>query len=277
MDEPHRAVPHHHRLEFALIVDAQKKSGLGPVDLTTVQERVYQTLRLGLLKGEFLPGETISIRGLADVLGTSPMPVRDAVARLIAERAVEQSGPRSLRVAPYVAAEHEAYIRIRMQLEGYASERAALTWKDPDLLERLREINRSISEASDAGDFDSALAGNQAFHFEVYAAAGLPPLLEIVSTLWLRTGPILASARQDDALFERLFQIGVQIHDDAIEAIARRDGAAARRAITLDIRASHFSIRRFVKRASGEPNAGQGSSRGAKSVPASRGRALEQA
>lgn len=255
----------------------QKKSHLAPVDVTTVQERVYQTLRLGLLKGEFLPGETISIRGLAEILGTSPMPVRDAVARLIAERAVEQSGPRSLRVVPYVAADHEAYIRIRMQLEGYASERAALSRRDPDLIERLQAINGDIRAAADAGDFDSALAGNQAFHFEVYAAAGLPPLLDIVSTLWLRTGPILASARQDDALFERLFRIGVRIHDDAIAAIERRDGAAARRAITLDIRASHFSIRRFYKLAiEGSPPVARPRSPGRPSAYAG-GSALERA
>ena len=73
---------------------------LAPIDVTTVQERVYQSLRLGLLRGEFLPGEQVSIRGLAEVLGTSAMPVREAVARLIAERAIEQTGPRTLRVAP---------------------------------------------------------------------------------------------------------------------------------------------------------------------------------
>ena len=48
---------------------------LAPIDVTTVQERVYQSLRLGLLRGEFLPGEQVSIRGLAEVLGTSAMPV----------------------------------------------------------------------------------------------------------------------------------------------------------------------------------------------------------
>ena len=225
---------------------------LAPIDVTTVQERVYQSLRLGLLRGEFLPGEQVSIRGLAEVLGTSAMPVREAVARLIAERAIEQSGPRTLRVAPYVASDHETYIRIRMQLEGYAAERAASAPKDPALIDVLRRHNDSIAEALAVHDFDAALAGNQAFHFEVYRAGGYPQLLDIISTLWLRTGPIVASARRDTALFERLFNIGVRIHNDAIDAIIQRDRAAARRAINLDIRSSHLSIRRFYKRASRE-------------------------
>ncbi|MCM2474529.1 GntR family transcriptional regulator [Rhizobium sp. CG5] len=236
--------------------DLIKKSppALAPVDITTVQERVYQSLRLGLLKGEFLPGEQVSIRALAEMLGTSPMPVRDAVARLIAERALEQSGPRTLRVAPYLASDHENYIRIRMRLEGYAAERAASAPRNPMLIDALRRHNDGIGEALAVRDFDAALAGNQAFHFELYGAGGYPQLLDIISTLWLRTGPIVASARKDEALFERLFNNGVKIHNDAIEAIIQRDRAAARRAINLDIRSSHLAIRRFYIQASNASN-----------------------
>jgi DNA-binding GntR family transcriptional regulator len=232
---------------------SRTKRTLAPVDVTTVQERVYQSLRLGLLRGEFLPGEQVSIRGLAQVLGTSPMPVRDAVSRLIAERAMEQSGPRSIRVVPYLASDHENYIRIRMQLEGYAAERAASAPRDPKLIDTLRRHNDSIGEALQVGDFETALAGNQAFHFELYKAAAYPQLLDVISTLWLRTGPIVASARQDAALFTRLFTIGIRVHGDAIDAVARRDRAAARWAINLDIRAANRSIRRFYREASGGP------------------------
>ena len=140
---------------------------LVPVDVSTVQDRVYQSLRLGLLKGEFLPGEQVSIRALAEVFGTSPMPVREAVARLIAERAIEQSGPRTLRIAPYLASDHENYIRVRMQLEGYAAERAASAPKNPIFTDALQRHNDSIQEALEARDLDAALAGNQAFHFEL--------------------------------------------------------------------------------------------------------------
>ena len=218
---------------------------LDPVDVSTVQERVYQSLRLALLKGQFLPGEQVSIRNLAQALGTSAMPVREAVRRLVSEKAFEQSTDRLLRVAPYVAAEHEEYIRIRMQLEGYAADRATVA-KTPQMIDALAVHNEAMRRALGSADFEAALAANQAFHFEIYRAAGSPQLVDIIASLWLRTGPILAASRNSAGLFERLFDIGCSVHEEIIEAITRKDRAAARRAVNLDIRAAHVSIRRAL-------------------------------
>lgn len=221
---------------------------LAPVDVSTVQERVYQSLRLALLKGQFLPGEQVSIRRLANALGTSPMPVREAVKRLVAEKALEQSSGRLLRVAPYVSDVHEEYIRIRMQVEGFAAEKAC-TSKDPQLIDKLKHLNGKMRAALDSGKLDAALEANQAFHFEIYKAASYPQLLDIISNLWLRTGPILAILRNDKDVFQKIFNIGHKVHNEVIDAIARRDRASARRAIALDIRAAHYLIRRYYKSA----------------------------
>ena len=219
---------------------------LSPIDVSTIQERVYQSLRLALLKGQFLPGEQVSIRTLATALGTSPMPVREAVKRLVAEKAFEQSSDRLLRVASYVADVHEEYIRIRIQLETFATERACIA-ATPELLDALSGHNAAMRKALRAGDFEAALATNQAFHFAIYGAAGYPQLLDIISSLWLRTGPILAVARSETDLFRRLFESGCEVHVRAIDALARRDRKQASRAIALDIRSSHLGIRRHLK------------------------------
>jgi DNA-binding GntR family transcriptional regulator len=221
---------------------------LAPVDVSTVQEKVYQSLRLALLKGQFLPGEPVSIRSLAKALGTSPMPVREAVKRLVAEKALEQSSDRLLRVAPYIAGVHEEYIRIRMQVEGFATEKACAS-KDPSFIDRLKQHNRAMHEALRARDLETALAANQAFHFEIYRTAAYPQLLDIISSLWLRTGPILAISQYDKELFLKIFNVGYEVHNDVIDAIARRDRASAKRAIALDIRAAHYAIRRYYKSA----------------------------
>lgn len=222
------------------------KLALGPVDVTTLQERVYQSLRFALLKGQFLPGQQVSIRSLAEALGTSAMPVREAVRRLVAERAFDQASDRLLRVTPYAAADHEDLIRIRIQLEVFAVEKATMT-KKPSLIDELTGHNIAILQALRQDDIESALASNQAFHFEIYRAAGSPLLVDIISSLWLRTGPILAASQREGELFHRLFNTGHRIHEDLIQAIARGDRAAARHLITLDIRAAHFSVRHILK------------------------------
>ena len=222
------------------------RSELSPIDLTSVQEKVYRSLRLALLKGEFFPGQPLSIRSLANALGTSPMPVREAVKRLVAEKGLEQSSDRLLRVASYVASVHEEYIRIRMQVEGFATEKACLA-NDPQLIDRLKRHNDTMLKALQARDLESALAQNQAFHFEIYKAANYPQLLDIISNLWLRTGPILAISRYDKDLFLKIFDIGYRVHNEIIEAIALGNGASAKRAVALDIRAAHIAIRRFYK------------------------------
>jgi DNA-binding GntR family transcriptional regulator len=224
------------------------RTELSPVDVSSVQEKVYQSLRLALLKGQFFPGEQVSIRSLANALGTSPMPVREAVKRLVAEKGLEQSSDRLLRVASYVASVHEEYIRIRIEVEGFATEKACAS-NDPLLIDKLKDHNKTMLEALHASDLESALAANQAFHFEIYRAAGYPQLLDIISNLWLRTGPILAISRHDKDLFHKIFDIGDRVHNDAIEAIARRDRMAAKRAIAIDIKAAHMSIRRYYKSA----------------------------
>jgi DNA-binding GntR family transcriptional regulator len=217
---------------------------LPSIDVSTLQERVYQTLRLALLRGQFLPGDAISIRKVADALGTSAMPVREALKRLMAERALVQSTDRLIRVAPYNLQEHEEYIRIRIQMEGYAAERAALVSKDPGLIDRLAAHDRAMTESAKQFQVEAALAANHAFHFEIYRAAGYPQLVDILASLWLRTGPFLATIRHKPAEAASFFGNGHKFHARAMAAITGRDRKAARRAIAMDIRAATMWLRK---------------------------------
>src|SRR5688572_6772507 len=97
-----------------------------PIDISTMQERVYQELRHALYQGRFMPGEVLTIRSLAVALGTSPMPVREAIQRLVSEKALVQMPNRTTRVAELTAGEFDEWTRIRMEIEGYAAQRAAL-------------------------------------------------------------------------------------------------------------------------------------------------------
>ena len=69
-----------------------------PLDRQTLGERAYAKLADLLISGRLAPGEKLSLRAAADVLGVSIMPVREAVSRLVADKALEVTPNRAVRV-----------------------------------------------------------------------------------------------------------------------------------------------------------------------------------
>ncbi|MDQ7248910.1 GntR family transcriptional regulator [Dongia sedimenti] len=213
-----------------------------PIDVTTVQERVYQELRNALYQGRFMPGEVLTIRALAAALGTSPMPVREAIQRLVTENALTQLPNRTFQVAALTLENYDEWIRVRCEVEGYAAQRAALRAR-PGICTELRKINRIFGQAIEARDAGGMLEGNQHFHFAVYEAADSDALLKIIGSLWLRFGPVLAFVQHIEGSIE-MFRRGVAVHERVIAAMERHDAKEARFALALDIRAAASWFRR---------------------------------
>ena len=105
---------------------------LAPVTRETVQDRVYRELRRALIHGRFNPGEVLTIQGLATILATSTMPVREALSRLISERALEALPNRSVRVPLVDAGRLEDLLRARIVIEGAAFDMAAARLESGD-------------------------------------------------------------------------------------------------------------------------------------------------
>ncbi len=78
-----------------------------PLDRQTLGERAYAQLADLLISGRLAPGEKLSLRAAADVLGVSIMPVREAVSRLVADRALEVAPNRAVRVPMMTAAQFQ--------------------------------------------------------------------------------------------------------------------------------------------------------------------------
>jgi len=163
---------------------------LAPIARETVQERVYRELRKALIYGKFDPGQTLTIHELANSLETSTMPVRDALARLVSEQALEAMPNRSVRVPRIDAARVDDLLRARVVVEGSALELAAPRLTAGDF-EALRETNRDYSRAvakRGRGAVEGALEANRRFHFHLYEASGSAVLLPIIESLWLQSG-----------------------------------------------------------------------------------------
>jgi DNA-binding GntR family transcriptional regulator len=206
-----------------------------PLDRQTLGERAYARLADLLISGRLAPGEKLSLRSAADVLGVSIMPVREAVSRLVADKALEVTPNRAVRVPLMSAAQFRDLTKVRIAIEGYAATQAAVHRDEIDLasIASAEEAMRAESESS-APDLPRAVELNKTFHFAVYEAAHSPITLEIIRALWLKAGPVINLDLRENP--ERLAKgDAIRFHADVRRAIAKGDGAAALNGIEADI------------------------------------------
>ncbi|MNQ28991.1 HTH-type transcriptional regulator McbR [compost metagenome] len=195
-----------------------------------LQEQLYQRLREGLLAGQFKPGERLKIRDLAAAWGTSPMPVRAALQRLVAEGALEGEPQRSVRVPPMSRERFKQIFQVRMALEGMAVEAAVGKLSNADL-DELRGCMERMDTAIEQRDVQGYLNDNSQFHLTLYRACGNPILLRTIETLWLQVGPFFNRLFTEADLSLRLNDF----HEDAFKALLDGDSKAARFAVEQDL------------------------------------------
>ncbi|MWV10794.1 FCD domain-containing protein [Pseudomonas sp. R-28-1W-6] len=195
-----------------------------------LQDQLYHRIREGLLAGRFQPGERLKIRDLAAEWGTSPMPVRAALQRLVAEGALEGEPQRSVRVPPMTRQRYQDIFQVRLGLEGLAVELAAPRLTPADLAE-LRDCVARMDQAIEQRQVQAYLDANSQFHLCLYGACGNPVLLRSIESLWLQIGPF----------FNRLFtgaDLSLRLndfHEEAFAAIEAGDAKAARQAMEQDL------------------------------------------
>lgn len=183
-------------------------------------------LRDALISGRLRPGERLNIRDLAQQLGTSPTPAREALIKLAAAGAVDAEPGQSFRVPTLTRSEYQEISCIRRAVEGLAAEQATPRIS-ADEIARLAEIEERFLNAKRDGNVEQALFYNKQFRFTLYEAASMPNLLAMIESLWLRIGPC----------FNYLYPqppIGKPSHhnyDDVIAALRAKDAAAVRAAV----------------------------------------------
>lgn len=200
------------------------------VSRETLRTRVYDSLCDALMMGRFEPGQSLTVRGLAEAFGVSPTPVREALQRLAAAGALAAEPNRFYRV-PVITPETVQDLRkVRAALEGMAAEEAARTIQRSGL-QKLERANAKMLKAIERQDSKAYLAANEQFHFTIYRAAGSDTLLQIIHGLWLRIGPSLNLLFRDITLVQALDDN----HKAALDALVNHDGPKAREAIVADI------------------------------------------
>lgn len=201
----------------------------------TLGEQVYRELRDMLISGRLAPGERTTLRGLSAALGTSPMPVRDALRQLLVDQAIELLPNRVFRVPIMTRTRFIELRDIRLRLEGMAVERAAKVITREEVREVAllsATINREyFSSEPNASEL---IVLNKDLHFAAYRAARMPVLLQIIEGLWTQIGPVLSLDVRHGSrrITER---IACEHHDALVKALAAGDSQGAVDALVADI------------------------------------------
>ncbi len=195
----------------------------------TLQEKVFQRLRFDIMIGNFEPGKAVTIRGLAEELGTSPMPVREALRRLVAERALELLPNRRVTVPKMTAKKYQELADARVAMESLAARRA-FPFIDEEKLNILSNIDKEIDKAIIDEDVETYLVKNMEFHFTLYNFGPSQVIFPLIESLWLQIGPFLKMAMKRKGLGTVDDQ-----HIAAMKAIKNGDIEGLSQAISLDI------------------------------------------
>jgi DNA-binding GntR family transcriptional regulator len=194
------------------------------------RDTAYKTLRDAIVHGELAPGAQIPEEGLAETLGVSRTPLREAVNRLQAEGLVRRAPNRRLFVTPVSAEEARSVFAVRLALEDLALTEAAAALTS-DILEELRLSLERMEKAEKTRREDVA-EGGRSFHDILYHAAGNAINEDILRRLqvkvdryrYIATGG--GSRRQRQAVDEHLA---------VYQALRTGDVESARRALRVHL------------------------------------------
>lgn len=212
-----------------------------PVELRTRVERsllvdqVFEVLRRRIARGDWAPGEQLRIREVAALVGTSEMPVREAVRRLAQAGLVTVEPYKGARVRVLRIDEVEHVYDLRLMLEPEAGRLGALRADGP-VVERMRHHWERIQAATDQGEIAESVAEDEHLLDALYGVGENDVLTGLVRGLWDTCRPyknlwVQNAAAQDVATFSHIPPLIEAVADndsDEVFAILRQTYTDAR-------------------------------------------------
>ncbi|MBU2407188.1 MAG: GntR family transcriptional regulator [Gammaproteobacteria bacterium] len=208
----------------------------------TLADQAYLKLRQALMTGGLLPEQVLTVREVAEEYGVSLTPVREAIQRLVAERALTVENGRTIRVPRLDIETYREILKIRLELEPMAARSAAFRMSNEEM-DRIDGVAQTHFAAIQAGQAHDTLKANTEFHLSIYRASQEAVLFGIIESLYLRVGPTL------NLLFPQYCGglTGHETHLVAIAAMRRRDGDALAKAIREDLSEGANYLLRLLK------------------------------
>ncbi len=198
----------------------------------SVAGRVADQLRDMIRDGAYAPGARLVERAIAQELGTSHIPVREALARLAEEGLVVREPRRGARVAELSTRSLEEISNLRVVLEQFVCERVLERWT-PAAENELMRLARRMTSAAERGTTKTVGALDVRFHEALWRLADHELLLEVAAGLRERIERFLRAANA--ALEPAELRNHAQAHVRLVELLAAGDRAAVAEAMRRHI------------------------------------------
>ncbi|MFL4474950.1 GntR family transcriptional regulator [Paeniglutamicibacter sp. MACA_103] len=187
----------------------------------SLRETVTERLRTSIISGDLVEGELYSAPSLGAAFGVSATPVREAMMDLVREGLVETVKNKGFRITGMTDAELEEIAEIRLLVEPAATKRA-LESVPSDSISDLRSLADVIVRTARDKDPEAYLAADREFHARLLSFAGNKQLVELATSLRLRTRMYgLKTLMENDQL-----DGSAQEHHEMIDCVERGDGEA---------------------------------------------------
>jgi DNA-binding GntR family transcriptional regulator len=155
----------------------------------TLGSQVYDLLRDRILRGEIEGGTRLAQGPVSEELGTSRIPVRDALKRLEVDGLVTGDEIGRYTVVPFGVGDADEIYGIRRRLEPFAIEVAARSIT-PQTLDDVRALQSAMDAAARLRQLERYIALNVQFHMAIYEASGMRRLVRIIRGLWEGVPPL---------------------------------------------------------------------------------------
>jgi DNA-binding GntR family transcriptional regulator len=192
------------------------------LNIASVVDQVYAAIRERITSGSLPRGARVHQEDLAEELGVSRTPVREALRRLAAEGLVEMRTNRGARVADVDQGGMRGAYDARLVVEPGAA-RLAAQRRLPEPLERMRAALEAQRRA--VRSVQRSFEANRQFHLALVAASGNEFLIQFAERLWVARIGATIYERQVETQERMLLDVGE--HEQILAAIEAADGRRA--------------------------------------------------
>lgn len=214
--------------------------GGGPGNRTLVEYAAEQ-LRESILAGELPAGERVLLDNIANELGISPIPLREALRMLATEGLVVPLAHRGYTVAKLTVPDLEETYRLRLLLEPLAVQLAVPRLTEVDIAHLSTELE-ALGRAFDEGNWPNHRTHHRNWHFGIYVRCESSWLMRFIDMLWLNSERYQRlTTRIQGELGERMKE-----HRRIFEAVKANDADAAGGLMHEHLSAAEESLRKFL-------------------------------